>query len=29
MGVGLALGENIEDAIERAKYVSSTVKISL
>jgi phosphoribosylglycinamide formyltransferase 2 len=29
MGVGLALGETIEDAIEQAKYVSSTVKVSL
>ncbi len=29
MGVGLALGENIDDAIEKAKFVSSTVKVSL
>jgi phosphoribosylglycinamide formyltransferase 2 len=29
MGVGLALGETIDDAIEHAKYVSSTVKASL
>tara|TARA_R110002072_G_scaffold1130_10_gene9468 strand:+ start:39164 stop:40357 length:1194 start_codon:yes stop_codon:yes gene_type:complete len=29
MGVGLALGETIEEAIEQAKFVSSTVKVSL
>jgi phosphoribosylglycinamide formyltransferase 2 len=29
MGVGLALGKTIDDAIEHAKYVSSTVKASL
>ena len=28
MGVGLALGKNIDDAIERAKFVSSSVKVS-
>jgi phosphoribosylglycinamide formyltransferase 2 len=29
MGVGLALGETIEEAVKQAKYVSSSVKVSL
>lgn len=29
MGVGLALGETIDNAVEQAKYVSSTVKVNL
>lgn len=29
MGVGLALADSVDEAIEQAKYVSSTVKVSL